>query len=377
MSTAIDMIGTSLGSGTKTYNLNFCQYLIKQNLKEKIYIFTTKDYLDEIDNKTNPNIIYIIKSKIFTNSFFRILWMQFYLPFELKRLDVKQLYSPMNMGPFFLKLFDIKLILALHSNLPWVFFSKMPGNIIRNILTRFIMEVSVRACDSLIVDSEFAKDEIISLLKIKKEKIFVIYLGIDKKYLENQSSNDYIDNFHYKNYIISVLSCVKYHNILKMLKAFRLLKKDNDLDLKFVLVIQILDKKYFAQINEYIVKNFSKDEIIIFNNLDSKYLINLYRSSTFYIFSSYCEVFGLTSLEAMSQECPVIISNRSALPEINFDSAEYFDPDDEIEIKKSMEKVMFNLDYRASLINKGRNHHKKFKWENTVSQTIKVLNIKN
>ena len=199
MSTAIDMIGTSLGSGTKTYNLNFCQYLIKQNLKEKIYIFTTKDYLDEIDNKTNPNIIYIIKSKIFTNSFFRILWMQFYLPFELKRLDVKQLYSPMNMGPFFLKLFDIKLILALHSNLPWVFFSKMPGNIIRNILTRFIMEVSVRACDSLIVDSEFAKDEIISLLKIKKEKIFVIYLGIDKKYLDNQSSNDYIENFHYKH----------------------------------------------------------------------------------------------------------------------------------------------------------------------------------
>jgi len=48
MTTAIDMIGTSLGSGTKTYNLNFCEYLNKNNLSEKIYIFVTKDYLNEM-----------------------------------------------------------------------------------------------------------------------------------------------------------------------------------------------------------------------------------------------------------------------------------------------------------------------------------------
>ena len=36
-------------------------------------------------------------------------------------------------------------------------FFKMPGNYIRNLLTKFIMEVSVKVCDKLIVDSEFAK----------------------------------------------------------------------------------------------------------------------------------------------------------------------------------------------------------------------------
>ena len=30
---AIDMIGTNLGSGTKTYNLNFCENIIKTNRK--------------------------------------------------------------------------------------------------------------------------------------------------------------------------------------------------------------------------------------------------------------------------------------------------------------------------------------------------------
>ena len=63
----------------------------------------------------------------------------------------------MNMGPINLRLFNIKLTLALHSNLPWVYFSKMPGNILRNFLTKILMESSINLCDKLIVDSNFAK----------------------------------------------------------------------------------------------------------------------------------------------------------------------------------------------------------------------------
>ena len=77
--------------------------------------------------------------------------MQLILPFELKILKVNQLFSPMNIGPIFLRFFNIKFVLALHSNLPWVFFKKMPGNFLRNYLTKFLMELSIKACDKLIV----------------------------------------------------------------------------------------------------------------------------------------------------------------------------------------------------------------------------------
>ena len=132
MTIAIDMIGTALGSGTKTYNINFCKYLNRINKDQKIFVFLTKEYLEKINSTKNINITYIQKSSILTNIFLRILWMQFILPFELKKLKVIQLYSPMNFGPIFLKLFRIKLTLALHSNLPRVYFSKMPGKKIRN-----------------------------------------------------------------------------------------------------------------------------------------------------------------------------------------------------------------------------------------------------
>ena len=373
MAIAIDMIGTNIGSGTKTYNLNFCEHLDSQNIKENIYIFITKNYLSNINLNFNPKIVYIIKSTILTNIFFRILWMQFVLPFELRKLKIKKLYAPMNMAPVFLKLFNIKLILGLHSNLPWVYFSKMPGNFLRNIFTKLLMQISIFACDILIVDSKFAKNEIINLLKIKKNKVFAVHLGIDKKYLNLDNNENYLDNFEYKNYIISVLSCVKYHNIINLLKAFKILKNEKNINLKFVFVLQVLDKKYYSIINNFISNNFEKNEIIFLNNLNNKYLINLYRKATFYIFSSYCEVFGLTSLEAMSQGCPVLISNKSALPEINGEAAEYFDPDNKNEIKNSMFKVLSNMNYRNEIIKKGNIHYKKFRWEKTVKEIIKIL----
>ena len=85
------MIGTSLGSGTKTYNLNFCKYLSKLNLKDKIYIFITEDYFKHVSDVKNKKIKYIIKSNFLNNIFFRLLWMQFFLPIELKLLKSKSI----------------------------------------------------------------------------------------------------------------------------------------------------------------------------------------------------------------------------------------------------------------------------------------------
>lgn len=371
---AIDMIGTNLGSGTKTYNLNFCENLQKINSENDIYIFITKDYLNQIEQNKNSKIKYIVKSDLLKNIFFRIFWMQLVLPFELKFLNVNQLFSPMNIGPIFLRLLNIKFTLALHSNLPWVYFSKMPGNIFRNFLTKNLMEISIRLCDRLIVNSEFAKNEIIKLLNIEEKKVFSVYLGIDKKYLIERNDDYYLDNFEYKDYAISVLSCVRYHNIINLLKGFKLLKKEKNVNLRFVFVLQILDKKYFDEIKNFVAINFQKNEIIFIHNLDSKFLVNLYKNSKFYIFSSYCEVFGFTSLEAMSQGCPVIISNRSALTEINSDAAQYFNPDDVVGIKDSMYRILSEENYRNKIIEKGKNHHKKFDWKKTVLSTLKILN---
>ena len=252
----------------------------------------------------------------------------------------------------------------------------MPGSKIRNYITKLMMQFSIKFCDHLIVTSNTAKKEIVEILSLNSDKVSSIYLGVDEKFLKNQEKEkNQIKGFNYENYILSVLSCVRYHNIINLLKGFKKLSIGNDFDLKFVLVMHVLDKSYYKEVSKYIKNNFDKDKIIIFSNLDNTYLVDLYKNASFYIFSSYCEVFGLTSLEAMSQNCPVLLSNNSALPEINLDAAEYFDPDDQNQIKESMYKLLVNKDLRKNLISRGSKHFKKFSWEKTVLETTRVLKI--
>ena len=249
----------------------------------------------------------------------------------------------------------------------------MPGNIIRNILTKYLMQFSIYCCDKLIVNSNFAKNEINIKLKLQNKKIKKIYLGIEKNSIEKKN-NYFLNNFYYKQeYILSVISCVRYHNIKNLIIAYKNLKLKNEINHKFVIVMQVLDKKYFSSILELINKYDLNTEVIIFKNLDHNFLQNLYKFSKLYLFSSYCEVFGLTTLEAMANKCNVLISNQSSLPEINSDAADYFDPDDIKNIEQKIKLNLFNKKLRSKLINNSMKRIKFFKWEKTVSETVKFI----
>ena len=376
MTIAIDFVGTNLGSGTKTYNINFCNELTSINLTQNIKIFICRNYLKEIEREINENnqIEYIIKPNFLSITFLRLLWMQFIFPFQLKLMGVTKLYSPMNFSPLITKLLNIKVILCLHSNLPWVYFDLMPGNLVRNFITRKMMELSIKSCDLLIVDSHFAKKEIIEILKLDLKKIEVVYLNINKKYFSLIDNKKIIKNFNYESkYILSVMSCVRYHNIINLLKAYRKLTSDLDFDIKLVLVLQILDKNYFLEIEKFIKSNFTENQIVIFSNFSSDNLPNLYRYAELYVFTSYCEVFGLTSLEAMSQKTPVVISNKSSLPEINGNAAIYFDPDDVSEIANSLKITLIDNSLRQKLIEEGIAQLKKYNSKDNIKKTIRII----
>ena len=119
---------------------------------------------------------------------------------------------------------------------------------------------------------------------------------------------------------------------------------------------------------------FEKDKVITINNVETSELPNFYKYSQLYVFSSYCEVFGLTSLEAMTQGCPVLISNTSALPEINNNASDYFDPDNIVDIKNKIKKILIDENHRSNLIKNGEEHIKKFTWQNNVEKTLVIIN---
>ena len=370
---AIALIGTTINSGTKTYNVNFLNQINNKSFEEKIIVFITKSYLDEKKKNLNQNIKYIFKSNILNNNFFRLLWMQFILPFELKYYGVKTFFSPMNYAPLLLKLIKIKSVLAVHSVLPWSYFNYLPGSFIKKLLIKKIMELSIFNADKIIVPSLYAKQKLIEKLNIQDHKINTVYLGVDHIF-SKFNNNPLIKDFNYdKKYFLSILSCVKYHNILNLLLAFKKFKDELKTDIKFVIVLSILDKEYYKKIDLFVKENFQKNEIEILEKIENKYLINLYKNSSFYIFTSYSEVFGFTTLEAISFNIPILVSDTSALKEINGNMAEYFDPDDVNDIKTKMIKFNLKVKNNESFISQRNHFLKKYSWQENILKTFKII----
>ncbi len=222
MMLGVDLIASNLASGTKSFNTNLLHQFLKNQSKEKTFIFITKHYYSNIEIKKIPqNIKLIIKPDFLNINFLKIIWMQIILPFELKFLGINKIYSSMNYCPLICKLLNIEIILNIHSNLPWVYFYKMPGSIIKNIFIKYLMYLSIQLSDKLVVNSKYAKKELLQKLKLKSKKIFVNYLGVEERISKKQKKIKKV-KFNFKTkYILSVASCVRYHDFLHILKAFK------------------------------------------------------------------------------------------------------------------------------------------------------------
>ena len=137
-----------------------------------------------------------------------------------------------------------------------------------------------------------------------------------------------------------------------------------------------MDKQYFHILDKFVKDNFKKNQIIFISNLENKYLPNIYKNCSLYLFTSYSETFGLTSLEAMHFNVPLLLSKTSSIYEINGDIPEYFDPDNISEIKnKLIEIIELKKDYIQSDFEKDKKKRylKKYSWKNTFNSTYEII----
>jgi glycosyltransferase involved in cell wall biosynthesis len=108
--------------------------------------------------------------------------------------------------------------------------------------------------------------------------------------------------------------------------------------------------------------------LVRFSRIDDVALANLYRHASCLCVPSLYEGFCLPILEAQICGCPVVCSNRSAMPEIAGNGAFLADPTDPISLADSLKSVLENPLKVAALVSLGRENAKQFSWENTAYQ---------
>ncbi len=95
-----------------------------------------------------------------------------------------------------------------------------------------------------------------------------------------------------------------------------------------------------------------------------------YRGALGLSFTSLYEGFGLPVLEAMNEGCPVVTSNTSSLPEVAGDAAVLISPEDEEAHVRAYIRLLNDLEFRETLIVRGRERVGQFTWARTAGQMM-------
>ena len=371
MNLAINLIGTSNESGSKTYCVNFyknLKYSSHINNYKKIIIFISQDYLKKKKlNQYKKNIKIISVNPIFSNGVFKIIYDQFIFPIKSVLYKAQVIFCPLNYCPLIFFFFKKKIILGIHSNLIWLYPKLLPGNYLKKICIKFLMTKSILLADKIIFCSKNSKKELEKKIRLNTKKNYYVHLGCD--HIKKNTKKKIVKK---KNILINS-SITRYHDIILIFKALILLKKNNIQIPKILFLTQILDKKFYIELCKFIEMNNLKNNIFFYDNVPNNLTIKFYEKSFFSINSSKIESFGFPSLESMRRNCPVILSNYKTFKEINKNAALYFQQNNIKQLSDCIKFLLKSKSKRNSLIKRGKIVTRQYTWKKTLNETLKII----
>lgn len=101
-------------------------------------------------------------------------------------------------------------------------------------------------------------------------------------------------------------------------------------------------------------------------------LLALYAGASLFIYPSTYEGFGLPPVEAMASGVPVLVANRSCLPEVCGDAAGYVDPDDPGGFAERIAEALNDSSWRSQAREKGLKRASGFRWDKCSGKTAEL-----
>lgn len=337
-----------------------------QKLAEKIDV--SKVYTDIYQSSCE-----LFNISIFSKDFIKSIWRDIHFICTLNKLSGIIHLPNHHLGRYGLFL-KIPYIITVHDLIRY-FDLKGHGTFIHkpNRRDRFYLTLDykgIKKAERIIAVSEATKRDLVKHLRISKERISVIYEGLDHKVFKPVKRRIFD-----LPYILFVGSEHPRKNFVSLLRSFKSLKSDPRFkDLKLVKVGKGggPEDDFRGKTLRLIKALGLWGEVSFTEYISCENLPFYYSGAECFVLPSYYEGFGFPVLEAMACGCPVIISNRSSLPEIAAGVAIEVDPDDAKGLAKALSEVLTNKELRKSLAYKGIERASKFSWENAAGQTISV-----
>lgn len=250
-----------------------------------------------------------------------------------------------------------------------------PGRKYVSKLKRFayksVLLASLLKSKKIITVSKNTEKDLHKLYPFTKKKTRTIYEGVDENFI-NPTIKTKLSFDLPKNYILYTGNWRDHKNLVNLIIAFHILKKDYDYKGKLVLTGN--ENELYPETREKIQEYKLENDVITPGLIPEDELPTLYTKADCYVFPSLYEGFGLPILESFATETPVACSNKSCLPEIGSDGVLTFNPLDTQEMALQINKILTDKQTRDRLIKNGTKRLKDFSFEKMARETLKLYN---
>jgi glycosyltransferase involved in cell wall biosynthesis len=352
--------------GIETSALELIKALTEIEPKHQ-YIVFAKDDQDRNCLAPSDNL----KIKTIGGNFF-IDFEQVFLPLAARREQVDVLHCTGNTAPF---VCPVPVVQTLHDV---IFMDAIPGGDslyqrFGNHYRRKVVPLVTPRSKAVITVSQYEKDRIVRSLGIKREKIHVVYNGINEARFTSEVSTmrkrEVQNTYGLPDHFILFLGNESTRkNPGRVIEAY--IKYAVQTDHPLPLVTPGLSQKFIRHKLRSLNYVYDPQRFITPGYISDHDLPVLYTLCRIFLFPSLSEGFGMPLIEAMACGAPVVTSDTSCLPEIAGNAAVFANPLKAEDIASGIIRLASDEALRTKKIQAGMLNAKRFSWKQTAESVL-------
>ena len=290
-----------------------------------------------------------------------------------KRLTQRRLRTSLVHGPnYFLPDGAETGIVTVHDLSVFRYPDTHPADRLVEFERRFATSLAKSA--HVITDSETVRDELIADFGVSPTNVTAVHLGVAREFQPRSVASIEARlaaiGLVPGGYALCVSTLEPRKKIGELIQAWRALPENLRCTTPLVLAGAAgwLNDSLHDEIGDGIAEGWLKHLGYVPEGL----LPALYAGAVLFLYPSTYEGFGLPPLEAMASGVPVLVANRSCLPEICGDAAGYIDPDDVAGFSDAIAEALTDPAWRATARERGLERAVVFTWDKCVAKTVSI-----